>query len=237
MTRYGFFIDLSICAGCESCTVACQNKNRLTPDQTYTRVSRVLTGTFPDLTSTFVVNQCLHCDQPVCAEVCPTGASYKTAEGPVAVDDQLCIGCKYCIVACPYDARIFDAEKGSARKCTECAERLAAGRSPACVETCISGARMIGDLDDPSSAIFEALKRPGTFQMAGTSFFFRLPHGFGRETLPGGTGGTGVTGVWQTVLQPLGQLFIGGAAAALLVSAGSIAMRSVRGGGTGHGDQ
>jgi Fe-S-cluster-containing dehydrogenase component len=234
VTQYAYFIDLSVCAGCESCTVACQNKNGLRPELAYTKVHRYETGTFPDLKSSFVVNQCLHCDEPPCAEVCPTGATYKTVEGPVLVDYEQCIGCKYCIVACPYDARVFDEEQRTARKCTECADRLVAGRKPACVETCLTGARVIGDLDDPKSPIHEALKRPGTVQMAGTGFYFRLPEGITKDALADG-GGTGVVRAWQSVLQPAGQLIMGGAAAALLASAAAFAVKSVKGGGTGHG--
>lgn len=237
MTRYAFFIDLSVCAGCESCTVACQNKNELDPAITYTRIHRYQTGTYPDLKSTFVVNQCLHCDNPPCAEVCPTGATHKTAEGPVLVEYKQCIGCKYCIVACPYGARVFDEELNVARKCTECADRLAAGGKPACVETCLTGARVIGDLDDPKSPIHEALKRPHTVQMAGTGFYFRLPEQIGNEALPDGAKGTGVVYAWQSILQPLGQLLMGGAAAALLASAASFAIKSARGGGAEHGHE
>lgn len=234
MTRYAYFTDLSVCAGCESCTVACQNKNGLAPELAYTKVHRYESGTFPDLKSTYVINQCLHCDNPPCAEVCPTGATHKTAEGPVVVNYDQCIGCKYCMVACPYDARVFDEERNVARKCTECADRLAAGRKPACVETCLTGARVIGDLDDPKSAIHEVIKRPGTVQMAGTGFYFRLPAGIATAALPAASG-AGVVFAWQSVLQPLGQLMMGGAAAALLASAGAFAVKSVRGGGKEHG--
>lgn len=236
MTQYAFFIDLSLCAGCESCTVACQNKNELAPDQVYTRVHRFETGTYPELASSFVVNQCLHCDDPACAAACPTGATHKTAEGPVLVDYDQCIGCKYCIVACPYDARIYDPELRAARKCTQCADRLAAGRKPACVETCLTGARIIGDLDDPQSPIHAAINRPNTVQMAGTSFYFRLPEQVGREALPAARS-TGVTYAWQSILQPVGQLLMGGAGLALLMSAAAFAVKSVREGGAGHDHQ
>jgi len=238
VTRYAYFIDLSICAGCESCTVACQNKNGLDPNLAYTRIHRYEAGTYPDMLGTFVVNQCLHCDDPPCAQVCPTGATQKTAEGPVVVEYDQCIGCKYCMVACPYDARVFDEEKNAARKCTECADRLAVGRKPACVETCLTGARIIGDLDDPKSIIHEAIKRPNTIQMAGTGFYFRLPPQItSQEALADGTKGTGVVYAWQSVLQPLGQLFMGGAAAALLASAAAFAVKSVKGGGADHGHE
>jgi len=234
VSRYAFYIDLSICAGCESCTVACQNKNGLAPEMAYTKVHRFQTGTYPDLKSAFVVNQCLHCNEPPCAAACPTGATHKTAEGPVAVEYSQCIGCKYCIVACPYDARVYDEEIGAARKCTECADRLAAGRKPACVETCLTGARIIGDIDDPKSPIHAAIARKGTVQMAGTGFYFRLPNGIARDALPEARG-AGVVYAWQSILQPLGQLFMGGAAAALLASAAAFAVKSARGGGDEHG--
>ncbi|MDF2627039.1 MAG: molybdopterin oxidoreductase iron-sulfur binding subunit [Symbiobacteriaceae bacterium] len=234
MTRYAYYIDLSICAGCESCTVACQNKNGLAPELAYTKVHRFETGTFPNLKSSFVAGQCFHCDEPACAAACPTGATYKTDEGPVLVNEAQCIGCKYCMVACPYDARVFDEEMGAARKCTECADRLASGRKPACVETCLTGARVIGDLDDPKSPIHALITQPDTVQMAGAGFYFRLPEGIAKEALPEARG-TGVVYAWQSILQPLGQLLMGGAAAALLASAAAFAVKSVRGGGTEHG--
>lgn len=238
MTRYAYFVDLSICAGCESCTVACQNKNNLEPDQVFTHVNRYETGTFPKVSSTFVTTQCMHCENPPCTEVCPTGASYKSAEGPVVVDQTKCIYCKYCMTACPYGARIADDDERLVKKCTMCFDRLTDGKLPACVQTCLTGARMVGDLDDPKSAIHEALKRPNTVQIAGTSFFYRLPEQIARNVLPADSNGSGVTFAWQSIFQPVGQVMLAGVAGALLVSIVSNAINGARkkGGGEAHGD-
>jgi Fe-S-cluster-containing dehydrogenase component len=239
MARYGYFVDLSICAGCESCTVACQNKNGLPPEQVFTKVHREEAGTFPAVTSTFVTTQCMHCDNPPCTEVCPTGASYKTADGPVVVDDAKCIGCRYCITACPYDARIVDEDERVVKKCTLCFDRLQAGQQPACVQTCLTGARAVGDLDDPQSPIHALIKKPNTIQIAGTSFFYRLPEGFARNVLPADFKASGATFAWQSIFQPIGQVMLAGVTGALLVSVVSNAInarRKQQEGGEAHGD-
>lgn len=228
MTHYAYFVDLTVCAGCESCTVACQNLNGLDPSITFTRIHRHETGTYPDLKSTFVVNQCMHCDDPPCAQVCPTGATYKTAEGPVKVDYTKCIACKYCITACPYEARTYDEEANVVRKCSLCIDRLRAGQQPACVQTCLTGARMVGDLEDSADPIHEAIARSGTVKVEGTSFYFRLPEGIDRDVVPANFKASGITFAWQSILQPVGQLMLGGVVGAVLVSAAANAVKGAR---------
>ena len=115
---------------------------------------------------------CQHCAKPPCVDVCPTGASFKRADGIVLVDKHICIGCRYCMMACPYKARSFVHEpiddqkpnaprgKGTVEGCTLCVDRIDAGRMPACVEACASeagGAMMFGDLNDPESEISKAV--------------------------------------------------------------------------------
>lgn len=231
MTRYAFYIDLSICAGCESCTVACQTKNELDYSVEFTKIRRYETGTFPDMKSTFTFTQCMHCDVPPCEAVCPTGATYKTAEGPVMVEYDKCIACKYCITACPYDARTYDEKDGVVKKCTECVDRLVSGQQPACVQTCITGARMVGDLDNPNDAIHKALAEKDVFKVDGTSFYLKAPSGIGREVLPQNFQAAGITFAWQSILQPVGQLMLGGVTTALLASAAANAVKALRKGG------
>lgn len=237
MTRYAYFVDLSICAGCESCTVACQNKNGLEPELAFTKVHRFETGTFPEVSSTFVTTQCMHCENPPCADVCPTGATYKNPSGPVSVNDAQCIGCKYCITACPYGARVVDENDHVVRKCTMCLDRLEAGSLPACVQTCLTGARVVGDLDDPKSPIHAAIAQPGTFQVAGTSFYYRLPEGIERAVAPADFKGGGITFAWQSIFQPVGQLMLGGVVSAVLLSLVANTVQGMKkGGGEHHGD-
>jgi tetrathionate reductase subunit B len=93
----------------------------------------------------------MHCDSAPCVRVCPTGARFVDARGIVMVNPDDCIGCRYCMQACPYEARYFDDESGTVDKCTFCAHRLDAGLEPACVTTCPTRVRAFGDLDDPTS--------------------------------------------------------------------------------------
>lgn len=228
MTRYAYYVDLSICAGCEACTVACQNLNGLSPDLCYTKVHRFETGTFPDMKSTFVTTQCLHCDNPPCADVCPTGATFKTADGPVTVNYAQCINCQYCVTACPYEARVLDTEAATVRKCSLCYDRMSAGLQPACAQTCLTGARIVGDLDDPASPIHEAVAKPGTAKIEGTSFYYRVPEGIPRDVLPADFKAAGITYAWQSIFQPVGQLMLGGVTAAVVLSLLANAANSLR---------
>lgn len=234
--RCGFYIDLSLCAGCQACTVACQNQNGLLPDQAFTRVLRHETGTFPDIKALFLVQcQCLHCEAPACTEVCPTGATYKTAEGPVLINGEDCIGCRYCATACPYNARIFDPETGKAEKCSLCfTARVQNGDVPACVATCLAGARQIGDLDNPEDPIHKLVMEPNVVHVAGTSFYFKLPPHFDRSVLPPDFKAPAFVYPWQSILQPLGQLMMGGAAAAVAVSMAAHGLKALRERGKGN---
>ena len=101
---------------------------------------------------------CNHCEEPPCIPVCPVGATFKRKDGIVLVDGDRCVGCAYCVQACPYDARFVNHHTGKADKCTFCEHRLEVGLLPACVESCVGGARVIGDLNDAGSAAAQMLK-------------------------------------------------------------------------------
>jgi tetrathionate reductase subunit B len=116
-------------------------------------------GTFPNVKQQFVPYNCMHCDEPPCVEVCPSEATYKRPEdGIVVIDQQACIGCGLCLPACPYHARFINPETGKADKCNACLQRVEQGEAPACVATCIGGARLFGDLNDPNSDVSIALR-------------------------------------------------------------------------------
>ena len=170
MTRYAMVLDLTTCTGCRACQAACALENQ-TPywaEKMRTHVEDVTRGEFPNTERVFVPHLCNQCENPACVEACPTGASYQTADGIVMVNQDKCIDCKYCMTACPYDARYEynDANRAQAQivfaqapsktfvdKCTFCAQRLKLGQEPACVATCLAGARIFGDLDDPKSQV------------------------------------------------------------------------------------
>ena len=149
--RYGMVIDVRRCIGCHGCSVACKAEFDVPLGVTRSWVEYVEKGTYPNVSRSFLPRLCNHCDEPTCVDVCPTNATYKRADGIVVVDEDVCIGCKYCILACPYDARFVNPVTGNADKCDFCQHRVAKGIEPACVETCIGRARIFGDLNDPES--------------------------------------------------------------------------------------
>jgi Fe-S-cluster-containing dehydrogenase component len=158
MARYAMAIDLDRCIGCEACMVACKTENEVPLGFYRLRIRETVAGTFPDLQGEFRMEQCFHCENPPCVAVCPTGATYKTPEGLVLVDASRCTGCKACVTACPYGMRYVHPD-GYIDKCTFCEHRLAQGLLPACVETCPTGARAFGDMEDLKSPVRKALNQ------------------------------------------------------------------------------
>ncbi len=152
--RYGMLIDLRKCMGCHACSVACKAEFDVPLGNFRSWVEYVEKGTYPNVSRHFVPRLCNHCNHPPCVSVCPTGATWKRKEdGIVVVDPDICIGCKYCIQACPYDARFLNPVTGVADKCDFCLHRVSKGLEPSCVQTCIGRARIFGDLNDPESEI------------------------------------------------------------------------------------
>jgi phenylacetyl-CoA:acceptor oxidoreductase 27-kDa subunit len=147
MTRWAMVADLRRCVGCQTCTASCRQANATPPGTQWRRVLDMEVGEYPDVQRAFVPVGCMHCDEPPCMEVCPTTATRKRADGIVTIDYDLCIGCAYCAVACPYQARYRsdrpgpamsaatpdetlrrdDDRLGVATKCTFCVDRIDAG--------------------------------------------------------------------------------------------------------------
>ncbi|HEY0843800.1 MAG TPA: 4Fe-4S dicluster domain-containing protein [Noviherbaspirillum sp.] len=152
--HWGMLIDTRRCIGCQACTIACSMENALPEGQFRTVVATYAVTTQDGQTGVATVPRtCNHCDQPPCIPVCPVGATFKRQDGVVLVDGDKCVGCAYCVQACPYDARFINHHTGKADKCTFCSHRVEAGLLPACVETCVGGARVFGDMNDPNSEI------------------------------------------------------------------------------------
>lgn len=106
--RWGMVIDLRRCAGCHACTISCVAENKLPPGVVYRPVLDQEIGTYPNVARRFMPRPCMQCANPPCVDVCPVGATYKRPDGIVAIDYEECIGCRYCVTACPYSARVFD---------------------------------------------------------------------------------------------------------------------------------
>ena len=169
--RWGMLVDLNKCApDCDACVTACDRENGLPAVKTPTSSQWIRKVELKDMRgqARSVPMMCQHCAEPPCVDVCPTGASFKRADGIVLVDRHTCIGCRYCMMACPYKARSFVHEpvtgqrpevprgKGCVESCTLCVHRIDRGRIPACVEACEAaghGALLFGDLNDPGSEI------------------------------------------------------------------------------------
>lgn len=169
MARYGMLINTKKCIGCYACRVACQRQNDLLPTQHFIRYEEQETGTYPNVGVETVSLQCMHCEDAPCVAVCPTGAAFIGADGVVGVDHGRCIGCKYCMAACPYQVRSFNEETGTVDKCRFCtvSAEVTGTKMCSCVEACLTDARIFGDLDDPESKISKAIVAEGAQPISG----------------------------------------------------------------------
>jgi molybdopterin-containing oxidoreductase family iron-sulfur binding subunit len=165
--RWTMLIDLRRCDGCKKCEVACRKEHNVPEGQNWLKVFTLTaaSGTF------FLPRPCMHCENPPCVKVCPVNATFRTEDGLVLIDEDRCIGCRYCMAACPYDVRVFnwskpnpseapelhppdptfghrDHRQGVVEKCMFCAHRLKDGRLPACVEGCPMLAIYFGDANE-----------------------------------------------------------------------------------------
>jgi tetrathionate reductase subunit B len=156
--RYALAIDSKRCINCKACVVACRAENRVPVGHSRPWIEEEVRGTFPNLLMTSEPEQCHQCKHPACVRVCPTGASWQRADGIVVINDSDCVGCRYCVVACPFEARFFREDRGVVEKCDFCSKRVDRGEVPACVETCPAKVRIFGDLNDPKSKLAEVLR-------------------------------------------------------------------------------
>lgn len=178
---WGYAVDTTRCIGCLACMRACRAENdvpegsvrtwieryRVTPDgETHVDACLDEVAGFHEVDGEgavskafFVPKICNHCEKSVCSQVCPVGASYHTKDGVVLVDDKRCIGCGYCVQACPYGTRFINPRSHVADKCTLCYHRITEGLEPACVAACPKEARIFGDLRDPASRLSTILRQ------------------------------------------------------------------------------
>jgi Fe-S-cluster-containing dehydrogenase component/formate-dependent nitrite reductase membrane component NrfD len=158
MPNYGFAIDLRKCIGCHACTIACKAEHDIPIGVNRCWVKTVETGTFPATRRLFFPVLCNQCDDAPCARICPTNALYRRGDGIVDLHGDACIGCRACMVACPYDQLFIDPNTHTAEKCNFCANRVENALLPACVSVCPTECRIFGDLDDPTSEVAHIAK-------------------------------------------------------------------------------
>jgi Fe-S-cluster-containing dehydrogenase component len=156
-SEYALIIDLNKCTGCGACVQACNQRNNLPEGKSFIR--RLPKGKEVEECWCLPV-QCQHCQDPPCEEVCPAHATYRHPSGVVLVNEKACVGCKYCAIACPYGARVYDEHTGVVDKCWLCLDWVLGGGLPACVQACVKGARIFGRRDDPEIAELLASGRP-----------------------------------------------------------------------------
>jgi len=185
--RWGMVIDLKRCIGCYGCQLACKAEHGTPPGVYYARVLKQEEGQYPTVRQLSLPVLCNHCEDPPCVDACPTGASFKWEEdGIVDIDHDRCVGCRACMMACPYTNRYFNDQpphyfpqgmtpyeeartqrhqQNVVMKCNFCRDRVRAGKLPACVANCPTIARYFGDLDDPLSEVSVLIKERGGFTL------------------------------------------------------------------------
>lgn len=153
MPKYAMAIDLSQCIGCHACTIACKSEHDIPIGSWRCWVKEVEKGVFPQTRREFLPVLCNQCDDAPCKTICPTAALFRRSDGIVDLDPEWCIGCKACMVACPYDQLFIDPNTNTAEKCNFCSNRLEAGLEPACVVVCPTQCRIFGDREDAGSRL------------------------------------------------------------------------------------
>lgn len=183
--RKAMLVDITMCVGCGACQAACKMENGL-PEEAEEKLSPTAWTALDTRGETYVRRMCQHCEHPTCVSVCPVGAFQKHPEGPVTYDASKCLGCRYCIQACPFGVPRYEWTSRAPRvqKCRFCVDRQAKGLPPACVEACPTGATKYGDRDE---LIAEAKARiaaePGRYvdhvygvdEVGGTSVLYLSP--------------------------------------------------------------
>ncbi|MBP1759452.1 MAG: (4Fe-4S)-binding protein [Firmicutes bacterium] len=243
MSKKMVLVDTSKCTGCKACTVACKEWNELPAEKTQLLTSYQTMKEFTPKTWTYTTftekyeypkmnwyirkAQCFHCAEPACLKSCSSNAISKTDSGYVVIEQELCIGCGYCVDNCPFGVPKLDNSRKKAYKCTGCIDRVENNLTPACVQTCQPGCLEYGEretlLPQAKKRLSEVQKTHpkariyGETEMGGTTFVYLLldaPEVYGLPINP--TTPLSLT-IWKDIVRPVGGIAVGGAAAAVFV--------------------
>jgi Fe-S-cluster-containing dehydrogenase component len=194
-----YLFDATRCIDCRACMVACSVENNIEMDKTRIWVAGIgVKGKYPDLDRATMVYHCMHCEHPDCLSACPVGAYYKREDGPVVYNPEKCIGCRYCMNACPFGVPHFDYDKGIIEgafidKCTFCPQRIDNGQEPACVATCPTDALEYGEREELLAIAHARIQEHperyidhvyGEFENGGTSYLILSHVPFSELGLP-----------------------------------------------------
>ena len=219
MAKYGILVDLSNCLGCKSCALSCKHENKVSAGISWLKVHNEVLATEkgPQL-YTFPMG-CLHCGEPSCAKVCPVDAITKKPDGIVQRDPEKCVGCKFCVTACPFGQSHFNETVKKAEKCTLCIDRQERGEVPACTVNCPTGAR---SAIDPNKLQEESNKRLAQAKLlgldytlysgdkvGGTQVAYLVPKGVHIEAGPQDIEPSATIGVWQDAIKPVAKAGLG----------------------------
>jgi formate dehydrogenase iron-sulfur subunit len=223
-TPRALLVDMTRCIGCRACVAACKEAHDLPGDESDTVLSATAYTAMVDRGDLHIRKLCMHCVTPSCASVCPVAALRKTAAGPVVYESSRCIGCRYCMLACPFSVPRYEWNQAvpSVRKCDLCVERLARGEIPACAAACPVEATVAGSRDE---LLAEAHRRitdaPGAYfphvygetELGGTSVLFLSPVSFASLGFPQGLGEQPLPDLtWEAQQRVPGIVILGGAA-------------------------
>lgn len=175
----GFYYNMDACIGCKLCQVVCKDKNDLDVGTNFRRARSYSVGRYPDARMFHLSMSCNHCEKPACVEHCPTGAMFKSEDGIVLHDDDVCIGCRTCLAACPFDAPAYLADDDIARKCDACSALRDLGEQPACVAACPMRALEFDDMDELAASHPDARRWEGDTNP--NLLFSPKPYAFGED--------------------------------------------------------
>ncbi|WP_294362765.1 4Fe-4S dicluster domain-containing protein [uncultured Senegalimassilia sp.] len=158
-TTMGFYYDETACIGCRTCQIACKDKNDLPVGVLFRKVESFESGHFPHASIYHLASTCNNCANPACVEQCPTAATFIDADGTVQHDDSRCIGCRACVIACPYQHPVFLEDLKVVHRCNTCQDLRVKGEDPACASSCPMRALQFGPINELRAAHPEAVQK------------------------------------------------------------------------------